>query len=178
MKNLATTFPGSSLHDPHISEKTTDSDNRREEVEQAEYNSETDLEDPMKAQWDSSFNFKDDGYNFDSTTFRTSSPIPESPNYYGQLAPKEVMVSVNDEVIEPQPVRQRSNASGHSGGIGCGGEEVVVCSSNAAYKRNSTLMRTKTKSRLLDQPEVDHRSPQNQGFNRKVLVILKKMNSL
>ncbi|KVI05154.1 Like-Sm (LSM) domain-containing protein [Cynara cardunculus var. scolymus] len=107
---------------------------------------------------------------FDSTTLRTPSPPPprsselsrltESPNSYIQLTPKEVRVSFHDEVTDHQPVRQRSNASGRSGGIGRGGEDVVVCSSNAAFKRNSTLLRTKTKSRLMDQPEIDQRSSQ------------------
>ncbi|KAI7750465.1 hypothetical protein M8C21_028936, partial [Ambrosia artemisiifolia] len=71
------------------------------------------------------------------------SPIHESPN------------------IEPRPSRLRSSASSRSRSCGAGhnGEEVVVCSANAAIKRNSTLLRTKTKSRLTDQPDIDQRTP-------------------
>ncbi|CAI9270425.1 unnamed protein product [Lactuca saligna] len=88
------------------------------------------------------------------------SRIAESPNNYGILTPKEVRVSFHEEVIEPQPARQRSNGSGRSsaGGGGAGGEEVVLCSGNASFKRKSNLMRTRTNSRLIDPPEIDQRS--------------------
>ncbi|KAI3730313.1 hypothetical protein L1987_61482 [Smallanthus sonchifolius] len=71
----------------------------------------------------------------------------------GQLTPKEIRVSFND-VVRPRSAGHRSTASGRSG------EQVVVCSSNNAFKRNSTLMRTKTKSRLTDEIEIDQRSAQ------------------
>ncbi|KAM0015156.1 putative mechanosensitive ion channel MscS, LSM domain superfamily [Helianthus debilis subsp. tardiflorus] len=81
--------------------------------------------------------FAYEGYKVDSTS---SSPIQESPN------------------LESRPMRQRSTASRRSSGAGNGGEEVVVCSANAAYKRTSTLLRMKTKSRLSDQPDFELRT--------------------
>ncbi|GJY74099.1 mechanosensitive ion channel protein 6-like protein [Tanacetum coccineum] len=76
----------------------------------------------------------------------------------GQLTPKEVRVSFNEE---PRPVHRRSNASARSSGIiGRSGEHVVVCSSNSQFKRNSTLMRMKTKSRLMDQQDIEMKSSQ------------------
>ncbi|KAJ0896690.1 putative mechanosensitive ion channel MscS, LSM domain superfamily [Helianthus annuus] len=80
--------------------------------------------------------FAYEGYKVDSTT---SSPIQESPNF------------------ESRPMR-RSTASRRSSGAGHGGEEVVVCSANAAFKRTSTLLRMKTKSRLSDQPDFNLRT--------------------
>lgn len=72
------------------------------------------------------------------------SRIPESPpaNTYGQLTPREVHVSFNEHV--GTAANRRSSAEQ---------EEVVVCSSNNSFRRKSSLLRTKTKSRLLDQPE-------------------------
>ncbi|KAK1416476.1 hypothetical protein QVD17_32267 [Tagetes erecta] len=78
----------------------------------------------------------------------------------GQGTPKEVRVSFND-AVRPRSPGQRSTASGRSSGIGRREEQVVLCSSNNnACKRNSTLVRTRTKSRLIDEPEVDQRSSQ------------------
>ncbi|XP_023765854.2 mechanosensitive ion channel protein 6 [Lactuca sativa] len=181
MENRERSFPGPSLNDPqnepeeiHIPRKysdqfpsyttpTTDSGNHRKHagkgtystattdtsaVEPELYNSAVDLENPNKVWKDVNYDFTSDGYKYDPKTHRTSSSIPESPNNYGQLTPKEVRISFNDEVM-PTPNRRRSNVSG-----GGGGEEVLVCSSNAAYKRSSTLMRTRTKSRLMDEPEM------------------------
>nr|GFD50688.1 mechanosensitive ion channel protein 6-like [Tanacetum cinerariifolium] len=63
-----------------------------------------------------------------------------------------------NEVVEPH---RRSNASARSSGIiGRSGEQVVVCSSNSQFKRNSTLMRMKTKSRLMDQQDIETKSSQ------------------
>ncbi|KAJ0781674.1 putative mechanosensitive ion channel MscS, LSM domain superfamily [Helianthus annuus] len=119
---------------------------------------------------DSSYDFTNDGEKFDFGTSDTTSPqqspalsrIPESPNNYGVLTPKEVRVSFHEEVVEPPPLRQRSIASGRTSGSGGGGggsgEEVVVCSANGSFKRKSSLMRTKTKSRLMDPPEPEQRS--------------------
>lgn len=72
------------------------------------------------------------------------SRIPESPpaNTYGQLTPREVRVSFNEQV--GTAANRRSSAEQ---------EEVVVCSSNNSFRRKSSLMRSKTKSRLLDPPE-------------------------
>nr|XP_043607095.1 mechanosensitive ion channel protein 6-like [Erigeron canadensis] len=116
-----------------------------------------------KIQRDSSYNFAQDVYNYESGAFQAHSPITESP---GQLSPKDVRVSFNDEVIKPQKVRRRSHLSGHSGDFTGRSEEVVTCSSNAAFKRDSSLMRMKTKSRLMDQPEIDprpQRTPNRSG---------------
>ncbi|KAA8537466.1 hypothetical protein F0562_027074 [Nyssa sinensis] len=112
---------------------------------------------------DSSYDFSNDAMKvakeFD---FVTDSPlsqcsqglsrIPESPSY-GQVSPKEVRVSFNEATTEQ--VRRRSNVSGGR----CGGEdEVVLCSSNSSFQRKSSLLQTKTKSRLMDPPELDQRS--------------------
>lgn len=180
MENLGRSFPGPSPNDPHteLEEKhipgktnaqvpsytsptTNTGDCRRDsakgtyssatdtfakETELSEYMSTADIENPNNIWRDFSYDFTKDGYKHDSATLH--SPIAESPNNYGQLTPKEVRVSFNDEVVPP-PVRRRSKGSS-----GCGGEDVVSCSSNATFKRKSTLMRTKTNSRLMDQPEM------------------------
>ncbi|KAM0038557.1 hypothetical protein Hdeb2414_s0013g00416291 [Helianthus debilis subsp. tardiflorus] len=63
------------------------------------------------------------------------------------------------EVIEPQQPRHRSNRSNGSNRTSPGGgEEVTVCSANASFRGKSSLLRTKTKSRLIDPPEADQRS--------------------
>ncbi|KAK9071804.1 hypothetical protein SSX86_008233 [Deinandra increscens subsp. villosa] len=106
---------------------------------------------------DPSYDFLNDGDKFDFGTSDTSSAqqspalskIPESPNNYGILTPKEeVRVSFHDEVIEPQ----------RSYGTAGVTDEVLVCSANASFRRRSSLMRTKTKSRLADPPETDQKS--------------------
>ncbi|KAL7613498.1 mechanosensitive ion channel protein 6 [Lactuca sativa] len=136
------------------------------EAEEASYNFNNSVVDLENANYntvwrESSYNFSKDGEKFDFLTSEPPSPplsrIAESPNNYGTLTPKEVMVYFRDEVIEPQPIRhrRRSNGSGRTSG---GGEEVTLCSGNASFKRKSTLMRTKTKSRLMDTPERDKRS--------------------
>ncbi|XP_047959591.1 mechanosensitive ion channel protein 8-like [Salvia hispanica] len=99
---------------------------------------------------DSSYDFSNDAVMRTASTskefdFVTESPvsqqsplskIPESPaaNAYGQLTPRDVRVSFN-ETVENQR------------------DEVLHCSSNNSFRRKSSLMRTKTKSRLLDLPE-------------------------
>ncbi|KAL4575432.1 hypothetical protein LXL04_022275 [Taraxacum kok-saghyz] len=151
MENLGTSFPGN----------TTDSVDRRKDSGKGTYsttapdtsakdpelqNSITgDLENPNKIWRDASYDFRNDGYKHDSnTTFRSPSPIAESPNNYGHLTPREVRVSFNGEVMATP--RRRSNAS-------CGG----------GGERKSSLMRTKTKSRLLDQPEMKTPKSANNG---------------
>ncbi|KAA8537463.1 hypothetical protein F0562_026850 [Nyssa sinensis] len=80
------------------------------------------------------------------------SRIAESPTY-GQLSPEDIRVSFNEATTEQ--VRRRSNASG---GYGGSEDEVVLCSSNSSFHRRSILLKTKTKSRLMDPPEQDQRS--------------------
>ncbi|XP_076931250.1 mechanosensitive ion channel protein 6-like isoform X2 [Bidens hawaiensis] len=121
---------------------------------------------PNKVWRDSSYNFSNDGDKFDFITSDSASPqqsptlsrIAESPNNYGILTPKDVRVSFHEEVVEPQQVRRRSNVSGLSTGAGGGSNEVTICSANASFRAKSNLLRTKTKSRMLDQPEPDQRS--------------------
>lgn len=84
------------------------------------------------------------------------SRIAESPpNNLEQATPRDVRVSFNENVADP--VRRRSNVSG---GLGRNGEteEVLICSGNSSFKRKSSFLMTKTKSRLMDPPEQDQRS--------------------
>ncbi|XP_076949319.1 mechanosensitive ion channel protein 8-like [Bidens hawaiensis] len=108
-------------------------------------------------------NLTNDGDNFEFGTSPEKSPelskLPESPNTYGTLTPKEVRVSFHEEVVQPQPLRQRSNGSGRTSDAAAGDGEVVICSANGSFNRKSSLMMTKTKSRLMDPPE----SGQNSG---------------
>ncbi|KAJ9553957.1 hypothetical protein OSB04_018002 [Centaurea solstitialis] len=71
--------------------------------------------------------------------------------------PRDVRVSFEDDLRHP--VRQRSNISRRSSGIGRVGEDVVP-SSSAPRRKSSILLRTKTKSRMMDQPETEPRSQQ------------------
>ncbi|PWA78739.1 mechanosensitive ion channel family protein [Artemisia annua] len=110
-----------------------------------------------KKMWrDSSYDFRTEGGKFDFVSSGTpspqQSPALSSPNNYGILTPKEVKVSFQDEV--PEPVRRRSNAVGGSS------SEVLICSGNASFTRKSTLLRTKTKSRLMDPPVTKNKSGQ------------------
>ncbi|KAL0351700.1 UNVERIFIED_CONTAM: Mechanosensitive ion channel protein 8 [Sesamum calycinum] len=123
---------------------------------------------------DSSYDFSNDAVmraaasskDFD---FVTESPmshpsplsrIPESPSTYnyGQLTPRDVRVSFHENV-EPAASRRSGEP-----------EEVVVCSSNNSFRRKSSLMRTKTKSRLLDPPEDNiHKSQTQRMVKSQVL---------
>ncbi|PWA57559.1 mechanosensitive ion channel family protein [Artemisia annua] len=137
------------------------------ETELAGYNSFSNFQNPNpnKVWRDSSYDFSNDGSKFDFGTSDSPSPqqspglprISESPNNYGILTPKEVRVSFHEEVVEPQPVRQRSNGnSSNTTNANAGtGDEVLICSGNASFKRKSTLLRTKTKSRLMDPPDTE-----------------------
>lgn len=100
-------------------------------------------------------------------TMLRNAQFPESPNNYGHLTPREIRVSI-DEVSE----LRRSNATARSSGFGrLSGE--YVGSPNSRLKKKSTLMRMKTKSRLMDQQEIhikssSHNTPkyekQGKGF--------------
>ncbi|KAI3776512.1 hypothetical protein L1987_46297 [Smallanthus sonchifolius] len=163
----ATTTMRSSPSPPDSGERRKEngkSTNGNVAAKEADYkfNTVADQQNPNNIWRDSSYDFTNDGDKFDFKTSDTPSPqqspalskIPESPNNYGILTPKEVRVSFHEEVIEPPPVRQRSNGSGRTGG----GDEVLVCSGNASFKGKSSLMRTKTKSRLMDPPVTDQKS--------------------
>ncbi|GFZ10490.1 hypothetical protein Acr_21g0010890 [Actinidia rufa] len=80
------------------------------------------------------------------------SEITESPSY-DQFTPRDAGVSFNEA-----NVHRRSNASAAAAAPVGGGEEVLVCSSNSSFERKSTLMRQKSKSRLMDPPEPNHTS--------------------
>ncbi|KAA8537461.1 hypothetical protein F0562_026852 [Nyssa sinensis] len=99
--------------------------------------------------------YKEFDFVTDSPLSQCSQGLPriaESPTY-GQLSPEDVRVSFNEATTEQ--VRRRSNASG---GYGGSEDEVVLCSSNSSFRRKSILLKTKTKSRLMDPPEQDQRS--------------------
>ncbi|CAI9758017.1 unnamed protein product [Fraxinus pennsylvanica] len=81
------------------------------------------------------------------------SRIAESVNTnYGQRIPREVRVPFNDNTAETAAVRGSKRSSNAEL------EEVLVCSSNSSFRRNSSLLRTKTKSRLFDPPENNKKS--------------------
>ncbi|CAA2986613.1 mechanosensitive ion channel 6-like [Olea europaea subsp. europaea] len=117
---------------------------------------------------DSSYDFSNDAVmraaannkDFDFVTESPLSRIAESPSInHGQLTPKEVRVSFNDNTSETAAGRgsnRKSNAEP---------EEVLVCSSNSSFRRKSNLLRMKTKSRLLDPPENNQKS-QNQRITK------------
>ncbi|CAI9753365.1 unnamed protein product [Fraxinus pennsylvanica] len=121
---------------------------------------------------DSSYDFSNDAVmraaannkDFDFVTESPLSRIAESPSTnYGQLTPKEVRVSFNDNKAETAAVRgsnRRSNAEP---------EEVLVCSSNSSFRRKSSFLRNKTKSRLLDPPENNQKSLNQRTAKSQVL---------
>ncbi|KAL1822911.1 hypothetical protein ACET3Z_009689 [Daucus carota] len=77
--------------------------------------------------------------------------VTESPA--AQRSPKDVRVFFSGNL------RRRYSGSNQSGGSGAGErEEVVACNSNKWFRRDSQLMRMKSKSRLLDPPEQDGKS--------------------
>ncbi|XP_009630158.1 mechanosensitive ion channel protein 6-like [Nicotiana tomentosiformis] len=106
-------------------------------------------DDVMKEQWSSNKDFD----------FVTESPLSrvneESPNNGGGvLTPRDVKVSFNDHLNETK--RRRSNASDGEAGVQ---DEVLLCSSStSSFRSKSSLLKTKTKSRLMDPPEQDHKS--------------------
>ncbi|XP_009796800.1 mechanosensitive ion channel protein 6 [Nicotiana tabacum] len=105
-------------------------------------------DDVMKEQWNSNKDFD----------FVTESPLSrvneESPNNGGGvLTPRDVKVSFNDHLNETK--RRRSSASGGEAGVQ---DEVLLCSSTSSFRSKSSLLKTKTKSRLMDPPEQDHKS--------------------
>ncbi|KAI3464759.1 hypothetical protein Pfo_021422 [Paulownia fortunei] len=124
---------------------------------------------------DSSYDFSNDAVmraaaNSKDFDFVSESPlsqrsplsrIPESPSTYndGQLTPRDVRVSFHENV-EPAANR-RSSAEP---------EEVLVCSSNNSFRRKSSLMRTKTKSRLLDPQEEYNQKSQTQRMVKSQLL--------
>lgn len=76
---------------------------------------------------------------------------------------KDVIIKINGQDYpdrDHSPVSQLSPLSKilESPGKDDGFDEVVACSSNASFRRKSGLMRMKTKSRLMDAPEMDGRS--------------------
>ncbi|KAL1814937.1 hypothetical protein ACET3Z_017511 [Daucus carota] len=84
---------------------------------------------------------------------------------------KDVVIRINGQNItreaelvrinsDQSPVSQLSPLSKilESPGGGNGSGEVVACSSNASFRRKSSLLRMKTKSRLMDPVEMDGRS--------------------
>ncbi|GAB4828393.1 hypothetical protein Ancab_035391 [Ancistrocladus abbreviatus] len=80
------------------------------------------------------------------------SPVSESPNEYGKITPRgNAKVSIKESEL----VNRRPSVRGGvgSGGVGAREDEVLRCSAHASFQRKSTLLRTKTKSRLMDPPE-------------------------
>ncbi|GJY03161.1 hypothetical protein Tco_0361313, partial [Tanacetum coccineum] len=138
-------------------EKTTNTNTEAtKETNLAGYNN-FDNHDINKVWRESSYEFRNEGGKIDFVTLGTPSPQQStalsSPNNYGILTPKEVKISFQDEVID-QKGRRRSN------GVGGSSSEVLICSGNASFTRKSTLLRTKTKSRLMDPSEMKHKSGQ------------------
>lgn len=110
---------------------------------------------------DASYDFSNDvvmraaanNQDFDFITESPLSRIAESPSTNnGQMTPREVHVPFHNNTVETAAGRvsnRRSNAEQ---------EEVPVCSSNSSFRRKSSLLRTITKSRLLDPPENNQKS--------------------
>ncbi|XP_059656512.1 mechanosensitive ion channel protein 6-like [Cornus florida] len=104
---------------------------------------------------------RDSSYGFDFVA-NSSSPssksqcspslsrIGESPSF-AQVSPKGVRVSFN----EVTHTERRSNGSGREGEDEC---VMGNNSSNSSFRQKSSLLRTKSKSRLMDPPEEDQRS--------------------
>ncbi|KAL1820739.1 hypothetical protein ACET3Z_015608 [Daucus carota] len=122
---------------------------------EAELTSKVSGQSPANKMWrDSSYDFTNDtSSDFD---FHTESPasqpsplsrIVESPTHQQARAPFN------------ENLRRRSGLGGGNGnGNGNNSDEVVTCSSNSSFRRKSSLLRMKTKSRLMDPPEMDGRS--------------------
>nr|GEY07076.1 mechanosensitive ion channel protein 6-like [Tanacetum cinerariifolium] len=140
-------------------EKNSNAASDTKETELAAGYTNFDNHDINKVWRESSYEFRNEGGKIDFVTLGTPSPQQStalsSPNNYGILTPKEVKISFQDEVID-QPVQRRSNGVGGSSGS----SEILICSGNASFTRKSTLLRTKTKSRLMDPPETKHKSGQ------------------
>ncbi|KAL9999576.1 putative mechanosensitive ion channel MscS, LSM domain superfamily [Helianthus debilis subsp. tardiflorus] len=148
MANLGRSFPGYSPNDPFI------------EIEDKHFSGEHTNQFPSYSGNLRGNTAKVNTYGHSTATSTKESELGEYNS--GQLTPKEVRVSFND-AARPRSAGQRSTPSRSrrsSTVMGRSGEQVVICSSNGGFKRNSTLMRMKTKSRLMDEPEIDQRSSQ------------------
>ncbi|KAL7117614.1 hypothetical protein ACP275_03G082300 [Erythranthe tilingii] len=114
---------------------------------------------------------KDFDFSADSPLSQQSplSRIPESPtaaNNYGPLTPRDVRVSFHEA---PEPAANRPSSAEP--------EEVLRCSSNNSFRRKSSLMRTKTKSRLLDPPDEQYNQRSHTQRIAKSQLIGKGANS-
>ncbi|MQL99334.1 hypothetical protein Taro_032058 [Colocasia esculenta] len=90
---------------------------------------------------------------------------PQTPLAPSSIAnSKELRVSFQEPVVEAT-LRRRSSDDGSSkdsdegdrdkrgsGRVAAGEAEVLKCTSNSSFRRNSSLLRTKTRSRLMDPP--------------------------
>ncbi|OVA15986.1 Mechanosensitive ion channel MscS [Macleaya cordata] len=97
---------------------------------------------------------------------RTLPIVEESPNEPPKVSFQDSPSAGSGTEIAPEPIRRRKSKeedhqqqqvrnqnreSPHS--VGVNNEEVLKCTSNASFKRNSSFLRTKTtKSRLMDPP--------------------------
>ncbi|KAL8144176.1 hypothetical protein V2J09_017208 [Rumex salicifolius] len=75
------------------------------------------------------------------------SPVSESPNEHGKITPRTF------EKVRESELVQRRSTSVEAGASRRPEDEVMTCSSNASFRRKSALLKTKTKSRLLDPRE-------------------------
>ncbi|KAK1400375.1 Mechanosensitive ion channel protein [Heracleum sosnowskyi] len=102
------------------------------------------------------------------TSTSSMAPASSASNSSKGLDNKDVVIKINGpkeaEVFsfnpDHSPVSQLSPLTKilESPGKDDGSDEVVVCTSNASFRPKSGLMRLKTKSRLMDAPEMDERS--------------------
>ncbi|CAI9758019.1 unnamed protein product [Fraxinus pennsylvanica] len=95
-------------------------------------------------------NNKDFDFVIESPSSRKAETLS---NNYGQMTPRKVRVPFNDKTVETAAARGskcRSNPEL---------EDVLVCSSNSSLWGKSSLLRSKTKSRLFDPPEKNQKSP-------------------
>ena len=72
----------------------------------------------------------------------------------GRAAPRELRVSFQDPSSnECGDARSPPSKKHGPSGVGAGGE-VLKCTSNSSFRRNHSVLRTKTRSRLMDPPPV------------------------
>lgn len=95
--------------------------------------------------------------------------INESPKNHGKDTIREVRISFHENVTDS--ILRRSSVSGS---LGRNGDSDEKLSKNSSFKRKSSLLLTKTKSRLMDPPGHDH-TPSNTALRSGVLEMVSEL---